>query len=74
MRVYPELTQDGEYLQLGVDGYSGSLNDRQFAFLRGRGLIGSLPDMFGQRVNMALRDRNGDLINDRLPSKIYTRV
>lgn len=48
MRVYPEFTVDGEFERLGADGFSGSLNDRQFAFLRSRGFTNSLADMIAE--------------------------
>lgn len=48
MRIYPETTVDYEFKQLGDLGYTGTLNDRQFAALRAEGLTGSLTDMFKQ--------------------------
>jgi len=47
MRVYPELLVDEEFEALGDLGFEGQLNDRQFAYLRDRGLLGSLSDMMG---------------------------
>lgn len=49
MRVYPELTVDGEFKSLGDLGHTGSLNDRQFSFLRAAGYTNGLTDMFSQR-------------------------
>lgn len=49
MRVYPELTVDGEFKALGDLGHRGSLNDRQFSFLRAAGYTNGLADMFRQR-------------------------
>jgi hypothetical protein len=46
MRIYPEELVDTEFEALGNLGYTGSLNDRQFAFLRDRNLTGALADMF----------------------------
>ena len=42
MRIYPEVTVDEEFATLGG---SGTLNDRQFSFLRNLGFYNSLPDM-----------------------------
>lgn len=48
MRIYPDLTQDGEFTKLGELGFSGSLNDRQKASLVALGYSGALPDMMYQ--------------------------
>lgn len=48
MRIYPDLTQDGEFIKLGELGFSGSLNDRQKASLVALGYSGALPDMMYQ--------------------------
>lgn len=48
MRIYPALTQDGEFTKLGELGFSGSLNDRQKASLVALGYSGALPDMMYQ--------------------------
>lgn len=45
MRIYPELLVDQEFKSLGDQGFSGTLNDRQFAFLRSKGYTNSLADM-----------------------------
>ena len=45
MRIYPNLTVDGEFKTLGDLGYTGALNDRQFTFLRAQGYQNSLADM-----------------------------
>ena len=45
MRIYPELLVDQEFKSLGDQGFSGTLNDRQFAFLRSKGYVNALPDM-----------------------------
>lgn len=45
MRVYPGTPVDQEFKTLGDSGHSGSLNDRQFSFLRGLGYKNSLADM-----------------------------
>jgi hypothetical protein len=47
MRIYPNLTVDGEFKTLGDLGYTGALNDRQFTFLRAQGYQNSLADMMG---------------------------
>lgn len=47
MRIYPGTTVDYEFGTLGGLGHTGSLNDRQFSFLRSTGLTGALADMFG---------------------------
>lgn len=46
MRIYPDKTVDEEFKALGDAGHTGTLNDRQFSFLRGQGLSNSLTDMF----------------------------
>lgn len=46
MRVFPDLTVDREFQELGSRGFFGTLNDRQFNYLRSLGRTGSLPDMF----------------------------
>ena len=48
MRIYPDKTVDEEFKDLGDLGYTGSLNDRQFAFLTAQGLFGALADKFSQ--------------------------
>lgn len=48
MRVFPDLTVDGEFKALGDTGVSGSLNDRQYDYLGNSGYTGSLPDRFGE--------------------------
>lgn len=45
MRIYPELLVDQEFKSLGDQGFMGTLNDRQFAFLRSKGYVNALPDM-----------------------------
>lgn len=45
MRVYPNLTVDGEFDKLGELGFSGALNDRQYSALVAAGYSGALPDM-----------------------------
>jgi hypothetical protein len=45
MRIYPNLTVDGEFKSLGDQGHMGTLNDRQFSFLRSKGYQNSLADM-----------------------------
>lgn len=47
MRVFPTLTQDGEWQALDSDGFEGSLNDKQYAYLGYLGLEGGLPDRMG---------------------------
>lgn len=47
MRIYPNFTVDKEFKTLGDLGYTGSLNDRQFSFLRAQGYQNSLADMMG---------------------------
>jgi hypothetical protein len=47
MRIYPNFTVDKEFKTLGDLGYTGSLNDRQFTFLRAQGYQNSLADMMG---------------------------
>jgi hypothetical protein len=44
VRIWPLKTVDEEYTDLG-EGFSGSLQDRQFAYLRGEGYTNSLADM-----------------------------
>jgi len=48
VRVYPELLVDEEFTELGDLGYTGTLNDRQYGFLRGLGFLGSLADMMAE--------------------------
>lgn len=48
MRVFPDLTVDGEFKALGDTGVSGSLNDRQYDYLGNSGYTGALPDRFGE--------------------------
>jgi hypothetical protein len=45
MRIYPDLTPDGEFKKLSDLGHTGALNDRQFSFLRSLSLTNSLADM-----------------------------
>jgi hypothetical protein len=45
MRVYRDKTVDEEFRILGSDGFSGSLNDRQFNFLRALNFKGTVSDM-----------------------------
>jgi hypothetical protein len=45
VRIWPLKTVDEEYTDLGTEGFSGSLQDRQFAYLRGEGYTNSLADM-----------------------------
>ena len=45
MRVYPELTVDGEFQALGDLGYTGTLNDRQYNYLSYLGFTGALSDL-----------------------------
>ncbi len=45
MRIYPQLLVDQEFKSLGDQGFMGTLNDRQFAFLRSKGYVNALPDM-----------------------------
>lgn len=46
MRLYPELTQQEEFDSLRTQGYTGSLNDMQYAWLSNVGAYsGSLTDM-----------------------------
>ena len=51
MRIYPTDTVDQEFKTLGDAGYTGSLNDRQFAYLRAQGFTGALPDMHKQLLD-----------------------
>lgn len=53
MRIYPNTTVDYEFQQLGSLGHSGSLNDRQFSFLRTSGYRGALADMLAQYLNFS---------------------
>jgi len=47
LRVYPSLTQQEEFEALRGAGYTGALNDMQYAYLGARGQAGgSLPDRF----------------------------
>jgi hypothetical protein len=58
MRIYPNLTPDEEFQRLGGLGYKGSLNDRQFSFLRANLYTNSLPDMMRQAVVSPATNRN----------------
>lgn len=50
MRVYPELTVDGEFKALGDLGFTGALNDRQYSALGAMGYRGSsLTDRFKEK-------------------------
>lgn len=55
MRIHPEKTQDEEFNILGIAGYTGTLNDRQFKYLRSLGYDGSLADMFA-RLELVYED------------------
>lgn len=45
MRVWPEKTVQEEFDDLGSLGFTGTYNDRQFAYLRDQGYTGALADM-----------------------------
>ena len=48
MRIYKDKTQQEEFETLGLEGHTGSFNDRQRAYLQSIGGSGSLADMFMQ--------------------------
>jgi hypothetical protein len=48
MRIWPDKLVDQEFADLGTAGFSGTLNDRQFGYLRNQGLTGGLADMIFQ--------------------------
>jgi hypothetical protein len=48
MRIYPNFTVDKEFKTLGDLGYTGSMNDRQFSFLRAQGYQNALADMMNK--------------------------
>jgi len=48
MRLFPDLTQQEEFYQLGNLGYTGTLNDRQYKYLDNSGFTGTLGDKMAQ--------------------------
>lgn len=59
MRVYPDLTPDGEFQRLGGLGYTGALNDRQYAFFKANLYPDiALPDMFRKAIVSPAANRN----------------
>lgn len=73
MRVYPDLTPDGEFQRLGGLGYTGSLNDRQFAFLRANLYSGSLPDMMRQAVVSPAANRNLLKFSEQFDNAVWAK-
>ena len=45
MRIFPDITPQEEFNDLGALGHKGNVNDRQFKYLRAEGYAGALADM-----------------------------